>query len=72
MRDDFYATAEVGFWAVRDPHTGEVMAKCGTEDDAKIIVGALNARAELISVWPLYGYELEAFCDATVMPLLLK
>jgi hypothetical protein len=48
-------------------------ARCVYRADADLISAAPDydkAARDLLELWPLSGYELEAYCDATLIPAL--
>lgn len=61
---------------VTDDDTPVAQAETGNpnwRENAKLIAAApdlLAACEEMLGIYPLSGYELEAFCDVTLIPLM--
>lgn len=56
------------------PCVGGGISDAQQQANAALIASApelLAACKELLGIWPLVGYELEAFCDNTLIPMML-
>lgn len=53
---------------------GDELAVAPNENTARLVAAApdlLRVCREFLELWPLSGYELEAYCDSTLIPELI-